>query len=117
MSPVGGVGINLAVQDAVATANLLGSHLTTGPADERVLDRVRQRRLFAARFIQRFQIQVQNRVIRPVLAERTAFHAPLFLKFIGAFPWLQSLIARVIGLGVTPEHVRHLETLQIKNGS
>jgi 2-polyprenyl-6-methoxyphenol hydroxylase-like FAD-dependent oxidoreductase len=106
MSPVGGVGINLAIQDAVATSNLLAQKLVAGAVTEKDLDSVRRRRLFAARFIQRIQVQVQNRILNPVVNEQGPLHVPLFLRIIGACPWLQGLTARVIGLGVTPEHIR-----------
>jgi 2-polyprenyl-6-methoxyphenol hydroxylase-like FAD-dependent oxidoreductase len=103
---VGGVGINLAIQDAVATCNLLAHKLVSGAVTEKDLDSVRRRRLFAARFIQRLQVQVQNRILNPVVNEQSPLHVPLFLRIIGACPWLQGLTARVIGLGITPEHIR-----------
>lgn len=106
MSPVGGVGINLAIQDAVATSNLLAHKLVSGAVTEKDLDSVRRRRLSAARFIQRLQVQVQNRILNPVVKEQGPLHLPLFLRIIGASPWLQGLTARVIGLGITPEHVQ-----------
>jgi 2-polyprenyl-6-methoxyphenol hydroxylase-like FAD-dependent oxidoreductase len=106
MSPVGGVGINLAIQDAVATANLLAHKLVSGTVTEKDLDSVRRRRLFAARFIQRLQVQVQNRILNPAVNEQRPLQVPLFLRIVGACPWLQGLTARVIGLGITPEHVR-----------
>jgi 2-polyprenyl-6-methoxyphenol hydroxylase-like FAD-dependent oxidoreductase len=106
MSPVGGVGINLAIQDAVATANLLAHKLVSGTVSEKDLDSVRRRRLFAARVIQHLQVQVQNRLLNPAINEQRPLHAPLFLRIVGSSPWLQGLTARVIGLGITPEHVR-----------
>lgn len=106
MSPVGGVGINLAIQDAVATSNLLARKLVSGTVTEKDLDSVRRRRLFAARVIQRLQVQVQNRILHPVVNAQRPLRVPLFLRIIGACPWLQGLTARVIGLGITPEHVR-----------
>ena len=106
MSPVGGVGINLAIQDAVATANLLAEKLVRGPVAEADLDRVRQRRLFPAKVIQAIQVQVQNRLLSPTIhATDRPLQVPLFLQIITAVPWLQGLTARVIGLGVRPEHV------------
>jgi 2-polyprenyl-6-methoxyphenol hydroxylase-like FAD-dependent oxidoreductase len=106
MSPVGGVGINLAVQDAVATANLLAAKLHKGPVSERDLDRVRRRRLFPAKVIQAIQVQVQNRILGPAVVDKDKpLHVPLFLTIINAVPWLQGLTARIIGLGVRPEHV------------
>ncbi len=105
MSPIGGVGINLAIQDAVATANLLSDKLSNGCPDERVLDRVRQRRMFPVRVTQALQVQMQDRIISRAL-EGGALTAPAFMKVVNASPWLQRLIARVLGIGVRPEHVR-----------
>ncbi len=105
MSPVGGVGINLAIQDAVATANLLSARLSNGCPDEKVLDRVRQRRMFPVRVTQALQIQMQNRIIGRAL-EGGALRAPAFMKVVNVSPWLQGLVARVLGIGVRPEHVR-----------
>ncbi|CAN5334292.1 FAD-dependent oxidoreductase [soil metagenome] len=104
MSPVGGVGINLAIQDAVATANLLAAKLQRGAVTEGDLDRVRQRRLFPTKLIQAIQVQVQNRVIAPSL-QGGAAKPPLPIRIIDAVPWLQGIAARGIGLGVRPEHV------------
>jgi 2-polyprenyl-6-methoxyphenol hydroxylase-like FAD-dependent oxidoreductase len=105
MSPVGGVGINLAIQDAVATANLLAAKLRKGRPREADLDEVRQRRLFPAKVIQAIQVQVQNRIISPNL-QGAALEIPLALRIISAWPWLQSLTARLFAVGVRPEHVR-----------
>jgi 2-polyprenyl-6-methoxyphenol hydroxylase-like FAD-dependent oxidoreductase len=105
MSPVGGVGINLAVQDAVAASNLLAPELLErriAPAD---LARVQRRREFPARAIQRFQILVQNRVLRPLLAGEVQ-RPPLFARLLQRFPILRRLAARFIGVGVRPEHIR-----------
>jgi 2-polyprenyl-6-methoxyphenol hydroxylase-like FAD-dependent oxidoreductase len=104
MSPVGGVGINLAIQDAVATANLLAAKLQRGAVAETDLDLVRQRRLFPAKVIQAIQVQVQNRIITPALRGGAA-RPPLPLRILDAIPWLQGVTARGIGLGVRPEHV------------
>ena len=104
MSPVGGVGINLAIQDAVAAANVLGTALRQGCPTEDDLDKIRQRRLFPTRVIQAMQVQMHRRIIFPALGK--PFEAPLLLRLIGASPWLQGLVARFIGLGVRPEHVR-----------
>ena len=105
MSPVGGVGINLAIQDAVAAANILGERLREGCPPEEVLDRVRRRRLFPTRVTQAIQVQMHERIIYPSLGG-APFKAPLALRVIDAVPWLQRLTARVIGLGIRPEHVR-----------
>jgi 2-polyprenyl-6-methoxyphenol hydroxylase-like FAD-dependent oxidoreductase len=107
MSPVGGVGVNLAVQDAVATANLLAATLVNGCPPEAELDAVRKRREFPVRMTQAMQVVVQNNIISVALnpGDRP-LKAPLFARVINAVPWLQGITARFIGLGVRPEHVR-----------
>jgi 2-polyprenyl-6-methoxyphenol hydroxylase-like FAD-dependent oxidoreductase len=107
MSPVGGVGVNLAVQDAVATANLLAAKLAKGCPAEDELDAVRRRREFPVRMTQRMQVVVQNNIISVALKPGdTPLKAPLAARIINAVPWLQGITARFIGLGVRPEHVR-----------
>jgi len=106
MSPVGGVGINLAIQDAVATANLLGSVLRKRVPRLEDLRAVQRRREWPARLTQWFQIQAQKRVIAPTLSGRTTSGAPLVLRVLDAVPWLQRIPARFVGLGARPEHVR-----------
>lgn len=105
MSPIGGVGINLAIQDAVAAANILSGKLSNGCPDERVLDQVRQRRMFPVKVTQALQIQMQNRIINRAL-QGGPLKAPAFMKIITRSPWLQSIVARVLGIGVRPEHVK-----------
>jgi 2-polyprenyl-6-methoxyphenol hydroxylase-like FAD-dependent oxidoreductase len=105
MSPIGGVGINLAIQDAVATANILSDKLSNGCPDERVLDRIRKRRLFPVRATQALQVQMQNRIISRAL-QGGPLQVPFFMRVITQVPWLQGLTARVFGLGFRPEHVR-----------
>jgi 2-polyprenyl-6-methoxyphenol hydroxylase-like FAD-dependent oxidoreductase len=110
MSPVGGVGVNLAVQDAVATANLLAAKLSKGCPPEDELDAVRKRREFPVRMTQRMQVVVQNNIISVALKPGDApLKAPLFARVINAVPWLQGITARFIGLGVRPEHVQSPE--------
>jgi 2-polyprenyl-6-methoxyphenol hydroxylase-like FAD-dependent oxidoreductase len=110
MSPVGGVGVNLAVQDAVATANLLAAKLAKGCPPEAELDGLRKRREFPVRMTQRMQVVVQNNIISIALNPGDApLKAPLFARVINAVPWLQGITARFIGLGVRPEHVRSPE--------
>jgi 2-polyprenyl-6-methoxyphenol hydroxylase-like FAD-dependent oxidoreductase len=106
MSPVGGVGINLAIQDAVATANLLAVKLKAGTVRDGDLDAVRQRRLFPAKVIQGFQVAVHNRLLKPLVsgAHRPP-KAPWPLKVLDAVPWLRRWPAQLLGLGVRPEHV------------
>ena len=107
MSPVGGVGVNLAVQDAVATANLLAARLAKGCPSEDELDAVRRRREFPVRMTQRMQVVVQNNIISVALKPGDGpLKAPLFARLINALPWLQGITARFVGLGVRPEHVR-----------
>ena len=105
MSPIGGVGINLAIQDAVATANILAPRLLAGAVSERDLDAVQRRREFPTRATQRLQVVLQNRVIGRVLASTRKISPPLVLRLIGLMPLLRRLPARVIGLGFRPEHV------------
>jgi 2-polyprenyl-6-methoxyphenol hydroxylase-like FAD-dependent oxidoreductase len=110
MSPVGGVGVNLAVQDAVATANLLAAKLAKGRPSEDELDAVRKRREFPVRMTQRMQVVVQNNIISVALKPGDApIKPPLFARIINAVPWLQGITARFIGLGVRPEHVQSRE--------
>jgi 2-polyprenyl-6-methoxyphenol hydroxylase-like FAD-dependent oxidoreductase len=107
MSPVGGVGVNLAVQDAVATANLLAARLAERCPDENELDAVRRRRQFPVRMTQAMQVVVQNNIISVALnpGDRP-LQVPLFARLINAVPWLQGITARFVALGVRPEHVR-----------
>ena len=106
MSPVGGVGINLAIQDAVAAANLLVGPLRRGiPADDD-LRKIQQRRSFPTRATQAFQIGVQNRVIDPVLRSSEEPRLPGLVRFVQRwFPLLQGIPARIVGVGFRPEHV------------
>jgi len=107
MSPIGGVGVNLAVQDAVATANLLASRLTSGCPSENELDAVRRRREFPVRMTQRMQVVVQNNIVSAALKPgNQPLKAPLVMRLVTAVPWLQGITARFVGLGVRPEHVR-----------
>ena len=105
MSPVGGVGINLAIQDAVATANILAEPLHRRAAGLDVLNKVRQRRLFPTRAMQALQIAIQNRLITPVLKGSGRLTVPWPLRLLQALPVLQRLPARIIGMGFRPEHV------------
>jgi 2-polyprenyl-6-methoxyphenol hydroxylase-like FAD-dependent oxidoreductase len=105
MSPIGGVGINLAVQDAVAAANILAEPLRAGAVDDSVLARVQARREFPTRVTQRIQLVMQNNVIRNVLAEQGPLKPPLFVKLLRRYPMLRRIPARLLGLGVRPEHI------------
>ena len=114
MSPVGGVGINLAVQDAVAAANLLAAPLADWQLDRAALTpllaQVQKRRLFPTRVTQAVQVAIQNRLLSPVLAARgrdgPAMALPWPLKLMRRWPLLQALPAYAVGVGVRPEHVR-----------
>jgi len=105
MSPVGGVGINLAIQDAVATANLLWKPLKDGTLTEADLARVQKRREFPTRVTQRFQVAAQNGIVQPVLASTAPLRPPWILRLVDRCPLLQRIPARLIGVGVRPEHV------------
>jgi 2-polyprenyl-6-methoxyphenol hydroxylase-like FAD-dependent oxidoreductase len=105
MSPVGGVGINLAVQDAVAAANILYEPLRDKAVTVEDLRKVEARREFPVRVTQRLQVLIQNRVIRRVLSGTAPPAPPLVLKLAQWFPVLQRLLARLIGVGVRPEHI------------
>jgi 2-polyprenyl-6-methoxyphenol hydroxylase-like FAD-dependent oxidoreductase len=106
MSPVGGVGINLAVQDAVAAANLLTRPLREGRLTAADLRRVQQRREFPTWVTQRLQVLIQDRVISRVLASRRQLSPPWPLRLFRWFPFLRRIPARLVGIGVRPEHVR-----------
>jgi 2-polyprenyl-6-methoxyphenol hydroxylase-like FAD-dependent oxidoreductase len=106
MSPIGGVGINLAVQDAVAAANILGPILVSRAPSERELYAVQRRRSFPTRATQRLQLAIQNNVIRRVLGSAELVTLPWPLKLLRRWPLLRRLPARVIGVGFRPEHVR-----------
>ena len=109
MSPIGGVGINLAVQDAVAAANLLAAPLADpevqADAITPLLARVQQRRLFPTRVTQAVQVAAQNRLIGPLLESDKPPGVPLVLKLLDRWPALRALPAYAVGIGVRPEHV------------
>lgn len=107
MSPVGGVGVNLAVQDAVATANLLADKLQHGCPPENELDAVRRRREFPVKMTQRMQVIVQDHIISGALqGGGQPLKVPLILRLISAVPSLQGIPARFLAIGVRPEHVQ-----------
>jgi 2-polyprenyl-6-methoxyphenol hydroxylase-like FAD-dependent oxidoreductase len=106
MSPVGGVGINLAIQDAVATANILAAKLATGSASDQDLAAVQRRRLFAVKVIQSLQVTVHNRLLKPVVSGGDGkLTAPWPLRLLDKNAWLRQWPARLLGVGVRPEHV------------
>jgi len=111
MSPVGGVGINLAIQDAVAAANLLAAKLKAGTLRDADLDAVRRRRLFPVKVIQALQLVVQNRILKPrVSGEAVELSVPWPLKVLNASAWARRWPAQFLGVGVRPEHVRSPQT-------
>jgi 2-polyprenyl-6-methoxyphenol hydroxylase-like FAD-dependent oxidoreductase len=114
MSPIGGVGINLAVQDAVATANLLWKPLKEGSVTEADLAAVQKRREFPMKVTQRLQVLAQNNVVKPVLASTAPLSVPWPLRLVNRSRWLQQLPARLIGVGVRPEHVHSPEAAPVR---
>ena len=104
MSPVGGVGINLAIQDAVAAANILADPLRAGQVTTQDLARVQERREMPTRRTQWLQVQIQNNVIKSMLGQSDRVKPPLLLRLMRWFPALARIPARVIGLGFRPEH-------------
>ena len=109
MSPIGGVGINLAVQDAVAAANILAEPLRGGTLTDDHLARVQGRREWPTRVTQSIQLAIQNRVVRRVLAGAAPSKPPFLLKLLDWLPALRGIPARLVGIGVRPEHVRTAE--------
>jgi 2-polyprenyl-6-methoxyphenol hydroxylase-like FAD-dependent oxidoreductase len=107
MSPVGGVGINLAIQDAVAAANILVPGLLRGETPGlRELNRVQRRRQWPTKATQAFQLLVQNRVLAPALNRQTMPKPPFPLRVLNRCKWLRQFPARFLGMGVRPEHIR-----------
>lgn len=107
MSPIGGVGINLAIQDAVAAANVLSAALARDSITDHYLQQVQKRREFPTRVTQGFQVFAHKRFINPALSRRAPLTSlPLPLKLLKQFPALRRIPARMIGLGVRPEHVQ-----------
>jgi 2-polyprenyl-6-methoxyphenol hydroxylase-like FAD-dependent oxidoreductase len=107
MSPVGGVGINLAIQDAVAAANILAGPLARGAEVDPLLRKVQERRAFPTRVIQRVQKAVHDRVLTPLVVRKAVLtKVPLALRLFELFPVLRRIPARLVGLGVRREHIR-----------
>jgi 2-polyprenyl-6-methoxyphenol hydroxylase-like FAD-dependent oxidoreductase len=105
MSPIGGVGVNLAVQDAVAAANRLAAPLKAGTAGDDDLRAIQARRTFPVRFTQALQLIMQKRIISPALASTQRPKPPLLFRLVGALPLLQRIPGRLLAVGVRPEHV------------
>jgi len=107
MSPIGGVGINLAIQDAVAAANILADPLRRGTLTIDTLKQIQRRREFPARVTQRVQIIMQNTLIGPALASQGKQpKAPMFMKMM-QWPLLRRIPGRLLALGVRPEHIEN----------
>jgi 2-polyprenyl-6-methoxyphenol hydroxylase-like FAD-dependent oxidoreductase len=105
LSPIGGVGINLAVQDAVAAANILAAPLRDGKLTDSHLAAVQRRRILPTRLTQAMQVAIQQRVIDPVLRSDAPLTAPWPVRLFNMVPMLARIPARLIGMGVRPEHV------------
>src|SRR5262249_49876430 len=106
MSPIGGVGINLALQDAIAAANILAEPLRRQHVGVDDLRRVQKRRHFPTWATQAMQVALQNNVIDPMLASGRTPRVARVIRLAQRWPWLQRIPARIIGMGVRPEHVR-----------
>ena len=106
MSPIGGIGVNLAIQDAVAAANSLAAPLARGENPDPLLYKVQARRLFPTRVIQAGQKLAQDNVIGAVLSGRPITRAPPILRLLDRFPLLRRIPGRIVGLGVRRERVR-----------
>jgi 2-polyprenyl-6-methoxyphenol hydroxylase-like FAD-dependent oxidoreductase len=106
MSPIGGIGINLAIQDAVAAANILAEPLRTGTADEGHSCKIQKRRELPTRLTQRLQLFLQNRVISRVLKSDQPISPPTLLKLFQHRPYLRRIPARIMGIGFRPEHIK-----------
>lgn len=107
MSPIGGVGINLAVQDAVAAANILAGPMRAGDDPDPLLHRVQARRMIPTRMVQGAQRLAHDRIIKPLLGSTGAIgHPPTVFRLFRRFPALQRIPAQLVGVGVRPEHIR-----------
>jgi 2-polyprenyl-6-methoxyphenol hydroxylase-like FAD-dependent oxidoreductase len=111
MSPIGGVGVNLAVQDAVATANRLAAPLKSETVSEEDLRAIEARRTFPVRFTQALQLTMQNRIIRRALAGTQKPKPPLLFKLFDIFPPLRRIPGRLLAVGIRPEHVHTPDVL------
>lgn len=106
MSPVGGVGVNLAVADAVAASNILGPILKKREVTVNDLEKVQKRREFPTKVIQKVQVYIQNRLLKGFISEKKVSKPPFVMYLVDIFPVLRRIPARLIGLGVRQEHVR-----------
>ena len=106
MSPIAGVGINLAIQDAVAAANILARPLLGSASSVEMLARVQRRREFPTRVIQRAQVIIQDQLINRILGVDKPMSPPWVLRLLNRWPLLRRLPAQLVGIGVRPEHVK-----------
>jgi 2-polyprenyl-6-methoxyphenol hydroxylase-like FAD-dependent oxidoreductase len=113
MSPIGGVGINMAVQDAVAAANRLAGPLKSGTVTDDDLRAIEARRTLPVRFTQWVQLTIQKRIISRVLESQQRPKPPLAFKLFNVFPLLRRIPARLLGLGIRPEHVHTPDVLKV----
>jgi 2-polyprenyl-6-methoxyphenol hydroxylase-like FAD-dependent oxidoreductase len=111
MSPVGGVGVNLAVQDAVAASNILAEPLRANAVTSEHLAAVQSRRAFPMKIIQRMQVVVQSQLLSPALKSSERPKPPFLLRLMQWLPFLRRIPARIVGLGVRPEHVQTPERI------
>jgi 2-polyprenyl-6-methoxyphenol hydroxylase-like FAD-dependent oxidoreductase len=111
MSPAGGVGINLAIQDAIAAANILAGPLRARTATEADLARVQKRRELPTKLTQGIQLRIQNALVKGVIDRSGDLPVPLFVRLLMRFPFLRRIPARVIGMGFRPEHIHTPEIL------
>ena len=113
MSPIGGVGIDVAVQDAVAAANQLAAPLREGKVIEGDLQAIEARRTPSVKFTQWLQLTIQKRIISPVLASQERPKPPQIFKLFNVLPILRRIPARLIGIGIRPEHVQTPEAAPV----
>ena len=118
MSPVGGVGINLAIQDAVATANILYKPLREGmEMTSKLLSRIQKRREFPTQLTQKIQTDVQRAVIQPRPDKNNNQKPPLLMRWLNKSRWLRRIPARLIGIGIRPEHIHSPEIIAVKESN
>jgi 2-polyprenyl-6-methoxyphenol hydroxylase-like FAD-dependent oxidoreductase len=111
MSPIGGVGVNLAVQDAVAAANRLAAPLQRRAVTDQDLAAIEARRMLPVRFTQRLQLTIQTRIVSRVLEGQERPKPPLLFKLFDVFPVLRRIPARLLGIGIRPEHIHTPDVL------
>ena len=113
MSPIGGVGVNVAVQDAVAAANRLAAPLRAGKVTDADLQAIQERRMLSVRFTQWLQLTIQKRIVSRVLETQERPKPPLLVRLFGVLPALRGIPARLIGVGIRPEHIRTPEAARL----